>query len=129
MIDSIAQLTGAPIERYELKWLLVFKDFGLLQRKIDMPKHFQVLVSLPDIMRWCQTPDGIMETLRIASVRGGRRATEQELEAIPVLKRIELVGELINSFLGVEDTETQTSGEDGGPLSVADETLVLNAPS
>ena len=114
MKETLAELTGAVIHRFDHSWKLVLEDLGELQSMIDMPQQFRVLVGIGDIIRWCNTPAGLDACLEVASRRGGNKITKQALGVIPVSDKIELLGALISQFLG------ETPGDGGqspSPLS------------
>ena len=116
MKETLAQMTAAPVIRFGREWKLVLSDFGELQNCIDMPKQFKVLIGVGDIIRWCNTPVGIDECLTIASRRCGDPIPGPELDDIHVSDKIQLIGDLIESFIGGSSGSADADG-DGGQAS------------
>ena len=116
MKETLEEITAPAISRFGREWKLVLEDFGVLQQSIDMPQQFKVLIGLADIMRWCNTPVGIDKCLTAASKRCNNAISKQDLDCMSVSSKEELIGELIDMFLGDSKTPEGENGEPRDPL-------------
>lgn len=101
--------------------LLTMEDFGSLQRRVPVPEREQALLTLQDLYRYANTPDGACHVLLLSYRKHRTSLTLDEVRGWDcIAHRCQLARVLcLDSFFNGEEPENTPKGKAGSPATTS----------